>query len=166
MWGERRPGRARRGQNLVELALMMPVLALLLIGTLDLGRVFFYQTRLTNAILEGAFYGGHYPANTATVIALAYAAPQAQLGVTGTDFVIDAATATGVRCYVGMTTTLIATIPPGDCAARDSNTNLIVRPGDSLEIVGRYRFQPITSQLLRFLPANYTIRKSVRMVIQ
>ena len=36
----------RRGQSMVELALMMPLLALIMVGTLDMGRMFFYYTRL------------------------------------------------------------------------------------------------------------------------
>ena len=159
----RRAGRARSGQNLVELALLMPIFALLLIGSLDLGRAFFFQTRLTNAVFEGAFFGGRFPAQTTTIINRAYAAPNGQLGVTGTDFTIAT---TDVRCYQGLSTTLIATTPPGNCAALNSSGTLVVQPGDSIEVVGRYRFRPLTSQLIRLLPANYTIRKSVRMVIQ
>src|SRR3712207_1810203 len=51
----------RRGQSAVELALMMPLLALILLGATDLGRAFFYYTRLTNSVSAGAIYGISYP---------------------------------------------------------------------------------------------------------
>lgn len=44
----------RRGQALVELALILPVLLLLLVAALDLGRVFYSKIAVTNAAKEGA----------------------------------------------------------------------------------------------------------------
>src|SRR5207302_8907320 len=52
----------RRGQSMVELALMMPLLALIMVGTLDMGRMFFYYTRLSDAVKEGALFGMRTPA--------------------------------------------------------------------------------------------------------
>src|SRR5256885_10200034 len=59
----RKPARGapRRGQSVVELALMMPLLALIMIGTLDLARAYFYYTRLTDSVIEGALIGVHTP---------------------------------------------------------------------------------------------------------
>jgi Flp pilus assembly protein TadG len=50
------PGRSRdkRGQALVELALIMPILMLLLLATIDLGRLFYSQITVTNSAREGA----------------------------------------------------------------------------------------------------------------
>ena len=54
----KRDGRTHgdRGQSLVELALVLPLLALILLGILDLGRVFHAYITITNAAREGAFY--------------------------------------------------------------------------------------------------------------
>jgi hypothetical protein len=41
------------GQSLVEFALIFPMLLVLLLGFLDLGRVIFYYSSLTNAVREG-----------------------------------------------------------------------------------------------------------------
>jgi Flp pilus assembly protein TadG len=50
-----RTSRARhRGQALVELALILPVLLFLLLGALDLGRVFYSKIAVTDAAKEGA----------------------------------------------------------------------------------------------------------------
>ena len=43
----------RRGQALVEMALLMPVLLLLVFGTLDFGRAVFGYNALANAARDG-----------------------------------------------------------------------------------------------------------------
>jgi Flp pilus assembly protein TadG len=45
-----------QGQNLLEFALVLPLLIIVLFGVLDLGRVFFASISLTNAVREGARY--------------------------------------------------------------------------------------------------------------
>lgn len=158
------PRAGRRGQSLVELALMMPLLALILIGALDLGRVFFYYTRVSNSVYEGAVYGGHFPNQTTEIQNRAYSEATGQLGTRDVDFIINATA--DIRCYQGLTTTLIATTPAGDCTATNASGNLIAGQGNSIEVTGHYVFRPLTTQLIRLLPANYQIKKSVRMVIQ
>jgi Flp pilus assembly protein TadG len=46
--------RSLRGQSLVELALILPVLLMLVAGAIDLGRVWYSQITITNAAREGA----------------------------------------------------------------------------------------------------------------
>jgi len=43
-----------RGQSLVEMALTLPVLLLLILGFIDLGRAVYYYSALGNAVREGA----------------------------------------------------------------------------------------------------------------
>lgn len=50
-----------RGQSLVELALVVPVLLLLLGGAIDLGRVFYSQIAITDAAREGALWAVQHP---------------------------------------------------------------------------------------------------------
>ena len=57
----RRPPRLERGQATVELALIVPVLAMLAFGALDVGRVFTTQIALVNAAREGARYCARHP---------------------------------------------------------------------------------------------------------
>ena len=46
----RRPaGRFKKGQAIVETALLLPILMLLVMGSADLGRVFYYAIAVTNA---------------------------------------------------------------------------------------------------------------------
>ena len=52
------------GQSIVELALCMPLLMLILLGTVDVGRVFFDYIQMRNAVVEGATYGTRHPTDT------------------------------------------------------------------------------------------------------
>jgi len=59
--------RPARGQSLVEFALLLPILMLIAVVLLDLGRAVYYYSVIHNAAREGARYGiVHYnlPRNT------------------------------------------------------------------------------------------------------
>jgi Flp pilus assembly protein TadG len=56
-----RARRRTRGQSLVELALITPVLALLFLATIDLGRLFYSQITVTNSAREGALEAAASP---------------------------------------------------------------------------------------------------------
>ncbi|MEA2525179.1 MAG: hypothetical protein QOF73_2406 [Thermomicrobiales bacterium] len=56
---------ARRGQSMVELAFVMPVLLLLTLGVLDLGRLYADYVDLKTAARDGAGYGMMHPTDTA-----------------------------------------------------------------------------------------------------
>jgi len=51
------------GQSLIELALILPVLMLILMGIVDFGRAFNAYIIITNAAREGARYGAMHPAD-------------------------------------------------------------------------------------------------------
>ena len=51
------PHRRTAGQSLVEFALLLPILALLLVGVFDLGRAFHVRITLNNASREAARFG-------------------------------------------------------------------------------------------------------------
>jgi hypothetical protein len=56
-----REGRASRGQSVVELALMLPVLVVLLAGIVDLGRIYYAYITVVNVAREGARYAAANP---------------------------------------------------------------------------------------------------------
>lgn len=66
----RTPGHPRRrderGLALIEFALALPLLAILVLGAVDLGRAYSLATRLTNAAREGARFGQYAPEQVAT----------------------------------------------------------------------------------------------------
>lgn len=57
----RRP-HGEQGAALVEFALIVPLLALLALGLVDLGRAYRLKTQLANAAREGAVFAQHFPA--------------------------------------------------------------------------------------------------------
>jgi hypothetical protein len=154
----------------VELALLLPLLALLLLGAVDLGRAFFAYTRLTHAVEQGALYG----LRGAWAVAPDACTPTPQFGPCADPenikYRVRNAGALGltnadiaVRCYQGRTDTPVVYTPPGgaplagDCRGATA--------GDSLEVTARSTFRPLTGQLASLLPGGYQLRKSVRMVL-
>jgi len=57
----RKQAPTERGQSLVEFALMLPVLLIMLMGTLDIGRMYFAYIAIQNAAGEGALYAAIHP---------------------------------------------------------------------------------------------------------
>ena len=53
----------KRGQSLIELAVSLPVIILILLGTIDSGMAIFSYSILRDAAQEGALYGSFNPGN-------------------------------------------------------------------------------------------------------
>jgi hypothetical protein len=51
----------QRGADILELALVLPILLLLVMGGTDLARAFYIRIVITNAAREGARYASHFP---------------------------------------------------------------------------------------------------------
>lgn len=66
----RRTERKERGQGLVEFAICVPFMLLILLGTIDVGRVFFNFIEMRQAAVEGATYGSRKPTDTAGITAV------------------------------------------------------------------------------------------------
>jgi Flp pilus assembly protein TadG len=75
-WG-RRARDAREGQSLLEFAIVLPVLLLILLGILDLGRAWMSLVALNDAAGEGAAYAAIYPSRTEQIQARAAASTTA-----------------------------------------------------------------------------------------
>ena len=52
------------GQALIEFALVLPLLLVLIIGAIEIGRLFFTKIVVTNAAREGAYYYATNPSST------------------------------------------------------------------------------------------------------
>lgn len=61
----KRTQRGERGQSLVEFAITLPILLLLVLGTIDLGLGFRTYIALTNAAREGVRWVSVYPSDSA-----------------------------------------------------------------------------------------------------
>jgi len=60
--------RGERGQGLVELSLLLPILLVVAMGAVDLGRVYFAYVAVVNAAREGAFYASLNPGADAAAV--------------------------------------------------------------------------------------------------
>ena len=63
---KRRTTRPRCGAALVELALIMPLLIVIVLGCIDFGRFATFYTAVTNAAREGANFGSTHPFTATT----------------------------------------------------------------------------------------------------
>jgi Flp pilus assembly protein TadG len=63
-------GRRERGQDLVEYALVLPIMMLILMTILDLGRAVYYYSAIHNSAREGVRYGIIYPDDPAGIEAV------------------------------------------------------------------------------------------------
>lgn len=56
-----------RGQSIVELGLALPLLLLLVLGTVDIGRAFFDYIQMRDGAFEGVRYGARIPNDTSGI---------------------------------------------------------------------------------------------------
>jgi hypothetical protein len=89
---------------MVEFALVLPIILLVVFGTLDIGRIVFLKAQLENAVREGARVGRVMPSFSDAPVR---ARIQAQPGLANTTVV---ASCPG-GCAYGSTLTVTATLP-------------------------------------------------------
>jgi Flp pilus assembly protein TadG len=77
------------GQSLLEFAILLPVLLLILLGAVDLGRLYYAQVTITNASREAARFGISDPKNPTGIQARALA--EANGAITAANITIECA---------------------------------------------------------------------------
>jgi len=86
---DHRPGRDR-GANLVEMALVVPLLVLMLAGVLDLGRAYHTYIVMLNAAREGARYGVDHWTDEGGMVARVFSEAQANgVDLSGASVTVD-----------------------------------------------------------------------------
>lgn len=75
--------RRARGQSLLELALIVPLLLTMLVGIIEIGRFSYYSILVSNAARAGAQYGAQGLSTAADPNGIRTAARNDALGVTG-----------------------------------------------------------------------------------
>jgi Flp pilus assembly protein TadG len=96
--------RPRRGQALVETALVLPIFFLVVFGLFDLGRIAFLKAQLENAVREGARVGQVAQPYSETLV---QDRVRAQAGLANA----TVAAPCGGGCPYGATLTVTATLP-------------------------------------------------------
>lgn len=122
----RRPEQTDRAVALVEFAVALPLIAILVFGTLDLGRAYSLWNETKNAAREGAAYAIDRPCDTAGITA--------------------AATAETDRAF-----TVTVQLPTGrTCPAGSSGSAL--RPGEQVTVRVETPYSLITPFVSGFVP--------------
>ncbi len=138
--------RSSRGQSDVELALLLPVLVLILLGTIDFGRLFWMYESVLNAAHEGALYGAHNPCDTAGI----------QSQVTSQDTSLGISTGSISVAWYDPSGTTIATC---DSTVPTVSSN----QRDTIEVkITNYPFKPITPVISNIIGSTFNINVKVR----
>ena len=149
-----RPDRGQRGTALVEFALLLPLLALLGLGTVDIGRAFKTVNEVKNAAREAAAFAQLHPTLLAgsgcTTPASAQWHARNEAGSSGTGFAVDVST------------------PAGTFSSADSGCgpfSAAASSGQNITVTVSTPFSLLTP-LVRSVTGNPTIRSSVTVRVQ
>ena len=160
----------QHGQSAVEMALVLPLLLVLLLGMTIAVFMFYSYIQVTNAAREGARAGSVYRiTSTSTRYSLATTVQKAIFDDNGTiDNNIDDVSALGSLTPTGasfnVSTDVAVTLLKPDGTSGDLNDP---RPGDRLTVQVTYRYTvPIVAVALPIFPQPLVIVRSVMMEIQ
>jgi Flp pilus assembly protein TadG len=135
------------GQSITEFAVLVPVLLLILLGAVDLGRVYDAYVTITNASREGARYGAANP--TCYVQSNCPTSPTIQSKTT------QEAANTGITPL----TIDVACAPYGSNSFSQGYCPSAYN-GDQIRVTVSYNFQFITTEIVsagNFTMSNYTV---------
>jgi hypothetical protein len=147
-----RSGKGQSGTALVEFALVLPLLAVLSLGVVDLGRAYWLKTRLLSAARVGSTYARDYPSQVSVGPTCAdphnivYASRHEE-GASNGFSVAVANASTGGAPIAGCNTT---TIPPGT----------------RVTVVVSAPFEMLTPLLSLVMSESRTLRASSEVVVQ
>ncbi len=88
LWKTKREGK-EKGQSVLEVALVLPVILLILAGVLDLGRLYYVTVALTDAAGEGATYAAINPNDTDQIISRAQSAAEGLVQIQTENVIVD-----------------------------------------------------------------------------
>jgi Flp pilus assembly protein TadG len=132
--------RPSRGQATIELTLALPLMLLLFLGAVDVGRVFFDYVGLRNAAMDGAIYGARHVNAT-----------EAEIKQRVRDHYLPDTFPTG------------ATIP---VASREAGCSSVNGADSFVTVTVSREFRPISLELLQFVaPDNgwvFTVRPTAK----
>lgn len=168
--------RSKLGQAIVETALLFPILCLLVMGSTDLGRVFYYSIAVTNAAREGARQGSSYdPVNgnasaTHAAVIAAVQAEAADLNLVEPNPPFSPANCQPGPPYADVyypttpnTGYIFACFAGSDGHDNPSlNTGIV---GQTLRVTVLYNFSPVTPLIENF-SGNIHVQATTTMVIQ
>jgi Flp pilus assembly protein TadG len=140
----------KRGQAIVETALLLPILMLLVMGSADLGRVFYYSIAVTNAAREAARQGTYYDPLTNSNVYDSYAQvlATAQTEVPS-DVTLSLPASTPSHCLIGAPASWAPYYPTQPNSGYvficfDGNDSQVVPASQTIRVTILYNFSPVT----------------------
>lgn len=97
----RRLSQRENGSALIELALILPLILLLFMGAVDLGRAFYYSNAVAKAAESGALYGSQNPTDTSGMVLTSDNAMQAAFNSAQDMSGVNATASYGCECSNG-----------------------------------------------------------------
>ena len=146
----RRFSYSRKGQAIVETALLLPILMLLVMGSADLGRVFYYAISVTNAAREAARQGTYYDpissSNAYDSYAQVLAAAQKEVP---SDVTISLPASTPSHCLTGVPSSWSIYYPTQPNSGYvficfDGNDSQTTAATQTIQVTILYNFAPVT----------------------
>jgi len=140
----------RAGQALVETAMLFPLLMLLVMGSADLGRVFYYSIAVTNAAREGARQGTYYdPASNSNSFDSYAAVLQAVQREVPSDVTLQLPTSAPQHCLAGAPSSWAPYYPTlGNTGyvfiCFDDNETKSTAAQNTIQVLILYNFAPVT----------------------
>jgi Flp pilus assembly protein TadG len=141
---------SRKGQAIVETALLLPILMLLVMGSADLGRVFYYAIAVTNSAREAARQGTYYDpisaANTYDTYAQVLAAAQKEVP---SDVTLSLPVSTPSHCLTGAPSSWSIYYPTQPNVGYvficfDGNDSQATAATQTIQVTILYNFAPVT----------------------
>jgi Flp pilus assembly protein TadG len=114
-------GRSQRGASLVELAFMMPLLSLLVVGVVDMGRAFYLSMEVSDAARAGAMYGYETSSTMQDTSGIQTAASNDAPDVTG----LTTTSSYGCMCSNGTNQSTNCSSPP-TCTSGSRQVNYVI----------------------------------------
>jgi Flp pilus assembly protein TadG len=141
-----------RGANIVELAVIMTVLLLMVLGVIDFGRALYVKAEVANAARAGALYGSQGATNAADTAGITYAIKNESADLSGS--ITNISSSYTCQCVGGSTVTCGTGTCPG-------NTPLIGWVTVNCQVV----YVPWLSVPYFNLKASYLIKGSAVMPV-
>src|SRR3979411_446197 len=140
----------KKGRAIVDPALLLPILMLLVMGTSDLGRVFYYSIAVTNAAREAARQGTYYdPISTSNSFDSYSAVLAAAQKEVPSDVTLTTPAVSPSHCLTGQPSSWSVSYPSQPNTGFvficfDGNDAQAVAATQTIQVTILYNFQPVT----------------------
>src|SRR3989442_14549222 len=141
---------SKKGQAIVETALLLPILMLLVMGSADLGRGFYYAIAVTNSAREAARQGAYYdPVSGSNAYDSYGQVLDAAQKEVPSDVTLDPPPSTPSHCLTGAPSSWSSSYPTQPNSGYvficfDGNDSQATAATQTIQVIILYNFSPVT----------------------